>query len=303
MDDNRCEVCKLDIDPDSADVVCCDSCRAYFHFSSDKRKNCSFVSSTERRALALQNCSLIFFCKTCREAFKNVPKFDSLKSEIANLEDEIAELRNDRAETNLEEIFSEVNERMARANNIMLYNAEESKAPLSTVRINDDKTVFSAVCANLDITIENIVEITRVCRKCNKPRPLKVTLNNTNNVHRLLRASFKLKNSHHKTTADRSPNMIKKFKMVQHNSNKMLAFFESFWDLNFKGSEGYHRCPHRFRRQPTCRSERRPLDSKNQNFDNLEFLVIVHGTADRLKVVSESLTYIRDSSNEFAIDI
>ncbi|KAG5885815.1 hypothetical protein JTB14_001828 [Gonioctena quinquepunctata] len=110
---------------------------ATFEKFHHKRKNCSSVSSTEQRALALQNRSLIFFCKTCREAFKNVPnlirQFDSPKSEIANLKDEIAELKNDRAETNVEEIFSEVNERMAGANNIILYDAEESKAPLSTV--------------------------------------------------------------------------------------------------------------------------------------------------------------------------
>ncbi|KAG5873568.1 hypothetical protein JTB14_023847 [Gonioctena quinquepunctata] len=79
----------------------------------------------------------------------------------------------------------------------------------------------------------------------------------------------------------------------------MLAFFESFLDFKSKGTEGI---------------DGRTISSTTNwslgegafeflNPENLEFLVIVHGTTDRVKVVSKSFTHIRDCSNEFSVDI
>lgn len=85
-----CLVCNRSIKYDD-DCVQCDSCRADFHYSSVKERNCSSLSTTEYRA------TVLFFCDECREAFKRAPvlvrSIEMMQNKISILEAEITELK------------------------------------------------------------------------------------------------------------------------------------------------------------------------------------------------------------------
>ncbi|CAG9822842.1 unnamed protein product [Phaedon cochleariae] len=157
MGDEDCKVCKLKI-RDMKEAVCCDSCRDYMHTGPVKEKNCSGLSTTELRAMVLQNRNIIFFCNDCRDAFRSVPllirQITEIKNDVKTLKNDVEILKNDKIKCEMEiaslkatqnstslnsnsnselglnmcEILAEISEREARKKNIIIFGLPESQA-------------------------------------------------------------------------------------------------------------------------------------------------------------------------------
>lgn len=118
--------------------VTCDICRKTVH------SECAGLSTLEADCIRSSTRKIHFYCDNC----DIISIVNSLKAEINVLKSELTELKNQQINnaTNLgadkklsdEEIFSEIEERSRRANNLILLNLPESKEEPAAERKADD---------------------------------------------------------------------------------------------------------------------------------------------------------------------
>ncbi|KAG5898316.1 hypothetical protein JTB14_023005 [Gonioctena quinquepunctata] len=123
-------------------LVCCDSCHIVLHPTEE----CTGLATSELRAAVLQKRTLMFLCKECRLAFKSTPvvlrQIEILRAEVKTLKQELDQVK-EKAEgnnhQNMESFMSEVQDRMSRSCNFMLYNSPENDSSELKTRIEADK--------------------------------------------------------------------------------------------------------------------------------------------------------------------
>lgn len=201
-----CFKCNKDV---AASNSCeCDGCRLKFHYA------CTELTASEIRCLELKaKRTLKFFCEVCQEGLRLLPimqkKIDSLESRLDLLINKldtqsvpvapINKTADDIIDYDL--FISELEERKRRANNIMVYNLPESTSTNFEDKINDDLTNIITATSNIspDIIINKTIRIGKIG---SKPRPLKVILNSSDTVLKILKNKTKLNHPTARVSSD-----------------------------------------------------------------------------------------------------
>lgn len=211
---NNCNSCKNTI-PEASKAVCCDSCHIVMH----PLEACTGLNASELRAVVIQKRTMLYFCKTCREAFKNVPallhQIGELKNELELLKKELETVKKHKcnhgdSEISTEEIVNEIQERANRSRNFIIYNVKESGSDVLSERIEDDKKVVLEVFETLNITSSSgdknkVEKVLRIGRKSvGSCRPIKVICADPSCVKEVLKAKKKLVHSDYKINSDQT---------------------------------------------------------------------------------------------------
>lgn len=164
----------------------CDSCGRSIH-----KKVCSGLNASELKVIELKGKRLLkFYCEDCTEGLLCVPK---LLKAVSELKTELSLLRNGPTSTPAvqsptkvtEDLYSELQDRQQRSNNIMLFNIPESGNDL------DDVNQLLSDLSDGHIRAEKVSRIGR--NNKHGSRSLKVTLSQPIDVSTILASRFKLK--------------------------------------------------------------------------------------------------------------
>ena len=93
-------------------------------------------------------------------------------------------------------VVSEINERKARENNMIIYGAEESKSQLKTEKLKKDTATLNKIAEICDVDVEgeDVQKIIRLGpKKENAVRPILVSFSSSETKKSLLRNAYKLK--------------------------------------------------------------------------------------------------------------
>lgn len=204
MAPEHCTTCQLVLGPDDKQIVACDSCRSRTHVA----ENCSGLSASEVRAVILQKRTLMHFCSECRNAFKSVPlmirKIVKLEEEIESLKTKMQSLEQQKAinaelpiTLNTENMFYEIDQRLIRSSNLMIYNLQESNSEVLQERIDHDKSLVSELFNKIGLMREytSVKKVVRVGKTGTngKTRPVKVICDNADVVKLALKSANKLR--------------------------------------------------------------------------------------------------------------
>lgn len=166
MPQNTCPVCLTELGADDRQTVACDSCRSRTHI----QEKCSGLSTSESRAVVLQKRTLMYFCPDCREAFKSVPmmvrKMVKMEEDIQALQQKVLTLEREKSSegtVSAESMVLEVSQRVARAQNLMIYRVPESDSLRLEERIDHDRTIVSEVFTKVGLQ-QDLPSIKRVVR-------------------------------------------------------------------------------------------------------------------------------------------
>lgn len=206
-----CEKCKKRIEQDE-DFIYCDCCKAAYHTI----KSCTVMSTTEIRAMMLQKQrSVIYFCDSCKSSFLKLPmlinKIVSLESEVSVLRNEVSSLTdavnilklqdNNRTPANTStvgslnhsDMLNEIQERSARANNVIAFDATESESQILQDKIQHDLDTAHNIVRASGLNTDCVIKVVRLGKKLpNKDRPLRIVLNNPQSSQAIVRSRRKL---------------------------------------------------------------------------------------------------------------
>lgn len=219
---DECGKCKSKISADEK-FISCDSCRILLHL----REKCCGMSPSEIKAVVIQKRVLLFFCDECRLAFKNVPmlirKINDLSVEVEKLKKVVSELETQNNCLNNSEVLAEIEERINRSYNVIIYNVAESSADNVSQRIEDDKAVINNILSETSISFE-INKVVRIGKKQfnnneNKIRPVKVIFSSASTAKEILKNKNKLHTTKYRLANDFTPNQLK----YMHNLRNELA--------------------------------------------------------------------------------
>lgn len=260
----NCKVCNLAISKSNIkdkEVISCDSCRAYFHFSSVKEKNCSNISSTEQRALILQSRSIIFFCDDCRDAFKSIPllvrQIDSLKNDVESLKLEVADLKKankvisesfsegkstnsiTNVLNNANDVISEITERESRKKNVIIFGLPEAED------IQNDKAKCLEILKTVDSQVESIPKLFRLGKiptnGTARPRPIKILLTSSDKAIELMKKAKILKSidrfKNITLTSDKTPIQQQQYKELKLELNRRMSNGEKNLIIKYRNGE------------------------------------------------------------------
>lgn len=222
MTKNICSACLLDLGADDKQTVACDSCRSRTHIA----ERCSGLSTSESRAVVLQKRTLMHFCNDCRDAFKSVPimvrKMVKMEEEIKSLQERVLSLERGKSpegSVSAETMVFEVSQRVARAQNLMIYRVPESDSPSLDVRISHDKSIVAEVFTRLGLQQEvaSIKKVVRVGKiKTNtKPRPVKVVCGSTDTVRLATKSANRLTGCNYGISSDQTPMQQEAYKKAK----------------------------------------------------------------------------------------
>lgn len=220
---NKCFRCKKDVEEDKTSFRC-DGCKRLLHIS------CANVTSTEIRCLQLasETRKLKFFCNECEKGFSIIPmlkdmvedlrvEVDKLKEtnkqiledrdkQIVTLNKEIEQLKQEKDPSySWQDVLDELNERMNRVNNVIVYNVPESTSASLTERIENDKIEIQKVfnIVEKEELTNDMVKVIRIGRAGgDRPRPVKLVFSNNNAVKDILKNKKRLHNSPFKISSD-----------------------------------------------------------------------------------------------------
>lgn len=220
--------CRKNVDISKENVkIVCDTCRTFFH------EDCSGLTSTEKRCIPLQNRNLMFLCLTCREGLKSLPllmqQLTALNEEITKLRNEIIALKDQRncTQHNPEEVLAEIEERINRSNNVIIYNINESMAENISQKISDDKNIVQDILQDTGVSFE-INKVVRVGKKQpnngeNKNRPVKVIFSSASTAKKILKNKNKIRAKEYRIANDFTPNQMKYMKDLRNELAQRVA--------------------------------------------------------------------------------
>lgn len=171
----------------------CDSCKRPLC------TKCGGLTASEIKCLQLKKRVLLFFCEDCRNGLCQVPM---LRSEIADLRQHIDEFiksnkaiptkAQDTQENKFEENFiEEINERMRRKNNLLIFGVEDSNNKEADQRMVTQ--VISEIDANINIENYSIYRLGNF--NANKKRPIKIIMDNEEQVINVVKKGHRLRNN------------------------------------------------------------------------------------------------------------
>ncbi|KAJ8966982.1 hypothetical protein NQ317_009263 [Molorchus minor] len=198
MATEQCLKCKMQLS--DSDFVICDCCNELLH------EKCSELSTTEMRSVLLKKRSLMFFCLTCKENFKQFPKliknFNELMERNKALEETNKELLQKldnykeleskittpiANQCNMEDVISEIIDRQSRATNVIIFNVNESSNNTKVGRLQDDREAVINILEDyaVDKTDLKLFRLGKISP--NKMRPIKLTLKSAEEAKYILR--------------------------------------------------------------------------------------------------------------------
>lgn len=211
----------------------CDSCRVWLHLT----EQCSGLSGREIQAVSIQKRTVLFFCDECKSAIKRVPylllKIENLENEVKKLREEVDTLKN--KNFNTDQILDEAYEQSLRANNLMIYNVEESSADSLEDKIEDDRKVVSDVLNTLGVSDKELIRVIRVGKKSSRPRPTKIVLSSSLHVRQALKSSRKLSSSSYRISSDKTKLQQEEYKKVQEELKRRQVNEDNLY-IRFRGN-------------------------------------------------------------------
>ncbi|KAK7788547.1 hypothetical protein R5R35_011740 [Gryllus longicercus] len=199
----------IDEEVDDLEIVCtlctekiinakfarCDSCGKSNHY------NCAKITPTEQRSLELRsNRRLKFFCNDCTNGMSALPQ---ILSTISVLQDEIKLLRQSISECkhrditsvdqqpqdfDIEQVIEEIADRQMKRRNIIFHGVMESEKLNVAERQAEDVQNVTKTLSLFDDNCPNIIMTARLGKKnSNKPRPLRVVLDDPRTVTSILK--------------------------------------------------------------------------------------------------------------------
>lgn len=225
--------CEFSIEQNKA-VVCC-IC------SNNYNPTCVKLTVAEARTINNKNKGCSWSCNECRSLGGSI---NELRAAIINLKKEIQTLQVRKTETfaepDFESIIQEVGERFERRHNVVIFNQPEIESHNSQERNDYDMTTTKSILNALSTNI--VVDRIQVQRigKYNKdrPRPIKVRLENVSDVHTVIKNAKRLKDSrdfkHVSVSYDRTPLQAKYYRDVKAAFDARIAAGEENLRIRYK---------------------------------------------------------------------
>lgn len=184
---SKCGVCnqKTKI----SDSVTCDICRKPVH------TDCANLSKIEVECIKANSRAVHFYCPKC----DIVAIINNLKTEIDDLKSQINELKSAKScdvvsdpskNLSIEDVFTEIEERNRRANNLIIYNVPESEKSSADQRKQEDIELCKEIVLNDNSNTSNarIVNCIRLGKfSDSKLRPVKIVLETADQAQSILR--------------------------------------------------------------------------------------------------------------------
>lgn len=202
-------------------MVTCSVCRDNFYHL------CVELSIAELRSIKAKK-NIRWACMECSSLGNDI---DELKALIISLKKEIEVLRvnvvkvseNSNSGFDFEEAIQEFNERSKRKSNLVLFGIPE---PDNTVvnheRQNHDKNevqrVIQFISPDLNISNTSLTRLGKYDPTKAYPRPIKISLDSEQLVHKVIKNANKLRNSQYnniKLSFDRTPRQIEYYRSVK----------------------------------------------------------------------------------------
>lgn len=215
-------------------AVTCDSCRSVVC------GDCHGLSPTEVRVFELKTVARVvtFLCGDCKAAMTQLPL---IMKKLEELTAEVQQLRLRQSMLATESAIQEISERANRANNVIIYNIEESPSNDSDERKEHDKKE----CIKVIDSVTNKIECSRVkvfrlgaprADPKDGPRPIKVILNSKRDAVELLRNRSKLAKPS-SVVADLTPMQREYMKHLREELDKRITNGET--DITIKYVRGH----------------------------------------------------------------
>lgn len=201
-----------------SDLWSCDSCKR------PVCSKCSDFTASEIKCMQLKKRVLMFICEDCRNGLCQVPM---LRSEIKELRKLMDDIINNQTKTNSEvkvnpeglageDMFDEINERLRRRNNLIIFGVEDKNCKDSD-KVAVDR-VLKLINANLDIGNYSFHRLGQF--KINSQRPVKILLDSEQQVKEILKRSPILRNNVNLqnkvvVSQDRTPRQIQYYKEIK----------------------------------------------------------------------------------------
>lgn len=176
----------------------CDSCKQKIHYT------CAELTASEIKCVQLKNKrTLLFLCDNCQDGLRQIPalqkRMSSLEGKLDEVLKSITSLTNQNpinnqtyttmsTAMNYEEVISEMEERKNKAKNVMIFNVMESTSSDIEEKQKHDKIIVEdLVKPILDKPQEYIKKVIRIGKLGDKPRPIKVILQDSDTALKILK--------------------------------------------------------------------------------------------------------------------
>lgn len=213
----RCSCCNKPYE-DHLMVSCCVCNKHYYH-------NCINLSTAETRLINSKK-SVSWTCTRCSKLGNDI---NSLKAAIISLEDKLNEIKRNtphqtKAIPDLEEVIGEINERNKRKNNLIIFGITEENILSRNDRMKSEETKVHEILHFLvpEFPKPDHNRLRRLGKynvSSSRPRPLRITLNNENEVAKFIKNARKLKESDvyksFSISYDKTPKQIEYYKQCQ----------------------------------------------------------------------------------------
>ncbi|KAJ3655487.1 hypothetical protein Zmor_014617 [Zophobas morio] len=222
-------------DKNKTGLINCDACQGYLHLS------CLGLSENEAKLTRSKSKAIKVVCNTCNA---NISQFKDMKALMTsfeaqftttinqlkeNLQEQINELKNKASlvtpeKMEFEDIVQEFTERQKRKVNIIVYgHAESTSAINKEQRIEAEnaevKSILLTIKPDLQLTNSQVRRLGKYVETNTHPRPIRITLNNEEDVIGILRNARVLKShdqfKHISLSSDRTPRQLAYYKTLK----------------------------------------------------------------------------------------
>lgn len=164
-----CSKCYKNFDPTL--LYTCDGCKKILC------TNCSGLVASEIKVMTLRNKrTLKFLCPACEEGLAKIPELvkdiSDIKTMLLNMQNERNTVDNPAFE--MEEIINEMTERQRRANNVLIFNVNESSTANRSDRTREEINTVKGILTHAEKNLGSF-KVMRIGKyTAGKTRPLKV---------------------------------------------------------------------------------------------------------------------------------
>lgn len=212
-------------------IVCGVCSKSFIH-------SCVDLTLCELRTIKTKNKCLSWSCRECSSLGNSI---NALKAAILDLKKEIQthdiKALNDSV---FEDLLHELSDRYDRKQNIIVFKHAEIESQNITERDEHDistaKSILGSLSAGIDLTRIEVHRLGRYVK--NKPRPLKIKLGNSKDVHAIIKNAKNLKDSatynHISISYDRTTRQINYYKKIKAELDARVAAGEQNLKIRYK---------------------------------------------------------------------
>ncbi|CAH2021030.1 unnamed protein product [Acanthoscelides obtectus] len=187
--------------------------------------------------MALKGKRLLkFYCDDCLLGIRLVPKLnqkvDNLIEELEKLKKESPPPAQSSSQIEYEEVLQEIEERNRRKQNIIIFGLTEDQSRTKQEQIAHDTQEVKSILQTLSTEIDTNVRLFRLGKfdpTKDRPRPVKVSLRNNQDVLLCIKNSAKLtrrsgnRNTRISISTDRTPKQQEFYRKVKHELDQRIA--------------------------------------------------------------------------------